>query len=52
MFYGPGRVFGSNDEKFLYVSDTDFKNNDRVGKEMLSTYLKTPDVNLPWLYKF
>ncbi|XP_060602578.1 uncharacterized protein LOC132755700 [Ruditapes philippinarum] len=32
MFYGPVRVSVSNDEKFIYVSDTDFKNNSKVVK--------------------
>jgi DNA-binding beta-propeller fold protein YncE len=32
MFYGPVRVSVSNDEKFLYVSDTDVHNNSKVVK--------------------
>jgi DNA-binding beta-propeller fold protein YncE len=32
MFNGPVRVSVSNDEKFLYVSDTDFRNNSKVVK--------------------
>jgi DNA-binding beta-propeller fold protein YncE len=32
MFYGPVRVSVSNDEKFLYVSDTDFEINSKTVK--------------------
>ncbi|XP_060567894.1 uncharacterized protein LOC132726571 [Ruditapes philippinarum] len=32
LFYGPVRVSVRNDEKFLYVSDTDLKNNSKVVK--------------------